>query len=746
MRGNLDGVGGQTRRAVLKALGGALGIAAAGKASAHGWEGEAGDASATDGTAATEFDRPETQGLSANAEVYGYHSIGDEGPARTGGRARSPHYGALTEIRVRGNYAYVTMFSSRDETSGRGMAIVDISQFLNAETDDGLESAELVVESFFRNPNPGTAMMDIKVDDTGDFVFIGSQPITALFGELSENQEPNTRDSSTAGANAGGLLAVDVSDPRRPELVDYFDAFSTGIHNCFHHRIDGRDYVFANKDINVGDAGLVVFEFDREAGDLRLVNRVTATGGNNAQGEFAATGGLDFYCHDVTVQDDPKTGTPTVYLSYWDGGLMIFDASDPTDFEQVGLFPMFQCHFAVPAPDTVEVNGQQRRVAFASHEESSVSPDGRDGKPNPGSTGTIYLVDADDIYETDGVTECRELANYNWQAGGPSDDDGVDFANFELSPHNSDPAFHGDDLWLTQSHYNGGTRFLRVDPAGERGTTIDGGGRLAEPGEFATTAVVGEPADRDNDATAWTLDEPSDTAFGGDTELTDDGEYTDFIRPVRSVPEDSKMNGLSPGQPNHWAAVQTRGLTVSSDINQGVFVSKHDDIPLQGPIPFVGLERELDTSVYIGSRAGRVEIDVVDADGEVLVRDRVPSEFEVLGEDSQPYESYALGGQTAVEFAVGAGTGDTRQYLVESPGSFGDTGSYTFGPVEFSDDGGRTWHALSGTIESANVLGFDPTGSDSSMTAGTAALATGFTYAQRERLREGMADLFGDEE
>ena len=753
MRRNIDELGAKTRRSVLKVIGATLGVGAMGQAAGHRWSGSN---STTDGPEADTTDDgiPETLGLSNNSEVYGYHSLGDEGPARTGGRARSPHFGGITEIDVHGDYAYVSMFSARGSSSGRGLAVVNIAQFNRAKTAEELDQAELVVESFFRNQNPATAMMDVKTDDTGDYVFVGTQPITALFGELGQNQELNDRDSSSSGPNTGSLLTIDVSDKRRPEIVDVAEGFSTGIHNCYHHRIDGQDYVFACKDINEGEAGLYVFRFDRQKLGLTLVNRWTPSG-DDAQGD-TGLGGLNFYCHDVHVQNDPKNGTPTIYLSYWDGGTVILDGSDPMNLEQIGIFPMLQGHYAVPAPDTVTVDGEERRVAFASHEEPSVDFENpREGKPNGGSTGTIYLVDTDDIYDTDGVVECGELANYTWQ-------DEVTFSGFELSPHNSDPSFHDGELWLHVGHYHGGTRFLKVTPGTERGTTISDDPALGD-GVFVGTngrgntagvtapesagswqVIDGVPTDRANDATDWELSEPNADAD------VDPGELPpgDYARPVEDVPEESKMTGLSSAQPNVWGAISHRGITYSADINQGVFAIKHDDIDARGAIPFVDVERDADRTLYTADQAGRVRLTLADADEDVYLRDRIPSGWEVVAGDA--HETYALGGQVAVEFDATTRSGETVTYFAESPNDgVGDTGTQIFGRIERSDGVGPTGNARSATRRGAPVAGIDqndPAAAASGLTAGTAAGLTGFTYAQRERLRERAAEFFESEE
>jgi hypothetical protein len=744
---DLNEFGEKTRRAVLKALGGTAGLAAAGGASAHGWGETNSTANEND---SVKFGKPKTQGLSENARVHGYHSIGGIGPSSESGQPDDPHYGGLTEIAVHGEYVYQSMFSARNDTGGRGFAILDASDYVNAESEAELEAAELSVESIFRDLNGATACMDLKLDDTGDYVFIGTQPIAALFDELGESPMPDPNASSASGVNSGGVLAVDVSDKSSPSLSSVAEIPSTGIHNLYHHRIGDSEYVFACKDINyVGDSGVYIYEFDRTLGTLTLVNQFTPNGDLVDPNDELDSGGFNFYCHDITIQDDPKTGTPTAYLSYWNAGLMILDVSDPSSLEQVGLFPMLSGHFAIPAPDTVtDADGNERRVAFASHERPSVnfqSPN--EDLANPGSTGTIYLVDTDDIYETDGVAECGELANWAWQ-------DEVAYSDFNLSPHNSQPAIYDGELWLHQSHYHGGTRFLKVEVGSERGTTLadktdlgggihvtssgrgslSGGEDLPIWGERPWTVIDGVPNDRANDATDW--------------ELTEGG----FSRPYEpEIPEDSKMGyttsynaaagGLSNVQPFVWGAVQNRGVTFAGDINQGVYAIKQDDIPLKGAMAETEGTRETGRILADGQPAS-VEL-AIETDQSVLVRDRVSSALDV--EADAAYERYDLGGQTAVEFETAATDGTRLSYEVAVPAAESET-ELAFGPIEISDDGGETWRALSGTIETTETATFALPGSSTSLTLGTAAGATAITYSQRERFREGFERLFGDEE
>lgn len=686
-----------TRRTVLKAAAAALGVGAAtGTASAHEWNTtQSGDGNPNR--------KPEQVGKSTpNVEDVGYHSGGGRGSeSGRNGQARNPHYGAFTEIRTHGDYAYVGMFSSRGDSEGRGMAIVDIGAYNRAETEAEVEQAEMNVVSFFRNTNAATAMMDLKVSDDGQYVFVGTQPITALFNETPTSPGYDTNDSSTSGPNTGGVLAIDVSDPFNPSLVDAEEGFTTGVHNLFHHRIGGDEYIFACKDIELdGTAGVYVFQFERGPGQLALVNRWTATGGNNTQGEVTPTGGMDFYCHDVEVQDDPVTGRPTVYVAYWNAGVRVLDATDPTAMEEIGRFDMRQAHFVTPAPDLVD----GKRVLVASHEEPSSDSDGSgsgdpvEGKTNPYSTGTVFVADADGIYDhvdADGtvgeasVTRIDELDNWTWQnAADIEGKDDIEFANFELSPHNSDVAKHVDEngdetFWVHQAHYHGGIRFLRIEPG-----VTDSDWALVEDG--------------------WT-------------------------RPDKGVPKESTMQGLSGVTPNVWGAVESNGVTFASDINQGVLVARNTDIPLGGGPAIAEVVPSDDGFAFTGGGTDQIDLELayLARYDSVTVRDRLAPDWGVVGGDAST--EYLAGGSTFVEFDAEASEGDTLTYFAEAPSA---SGSYQFGPIEVSTDGGDTWEAVPGTIRSNYVAG-------TGLTLGTAGGAVGVLGSQRERLRKRLGSLLG---
>jgi hypothetical protein len=419
------------RRRFLRASAGVTALAASsGAASAHDLSSDTND---SDSTGHDHADAS-LHGATSDVELLDYHSLGDVGPSSETGSPDEPHYGAVTELRVRGDYAYLGVFSAKSPTSGRGMYVLDISEFNAAGNTNDLRDAELEVVSFLRNENDAAAVMDVKVSGDGDYVFLSKQPYSAVYDDLDPVP---TADGDSVSAGAASLQAVDVSDPANPQLVGTYDAWDTGPHNAFHHRIGGTDYVFAIHDTRDGTAGIWVFEFDRTTGALVLVNKWNADG--NLTGGHVVDADRR-YAHDITVQDDPRLDRPVGYFSYWDSGLYALDLSDPTDISVLGHFSMPATHYAEPAPSFYD----GKRILVAGQERSSVED---------GSSGMVKLLDADGLDDGyDGSDNVSELDSWEWQAN-------VSFSNFTLSPHNFDVT---DDGWVHVGHYHGGTRFLRI--------------------------------------------------------------------------------------------------------------------------------------------------------------------------------------------------------------------------------------------------------------------------------------------
>ncbi|PSQ20358.1 hypothetical protein BRD04_08535, partial [Halobacteriales archaeon QS_9_67_17] len=80
-------------------------------------------------------------------------------------------------------------------------------------------------------------------------------------------------------------------------------------------------------------------------------------------------------------------------------------------------------------------------------------------------------------------------------------------------------------------------------------------------------------------------------------------------------------------------------------------------------------------------------------------RDRIPASWTVVAGDA--LSTRTVGDRTVVTFDAAVESG-TRTYFSEAPD---ETGTYTFGPVEYSADDGRTWETLGDLTEENTVVG-----------------------------------------
>lgn len=143
--------------------------------------------------------------------------------------------------------------------------------------------------------------------------------------------------------------------------------------------------------------------------------------------------------------------------------------------------------------------------------------------------------------------------------------------------------------------------------------------------------------------------------------------------------------------------------------------------------------------MFTGGQTDRIQlsIDYPARYENVRVRDRLPSSWDAY-DDGESYDTYEEGGATYVEFGAAASQGDTLSYFAdvgeESDGA-------TVGPAEVSTDGGETWRAVPGTLETNLVVG-----QSTNLLFGTAAATTGVAAHQRDRIADRGRELFGREE
>jgi hypothetical protein len=453
-----------TRRAILKGAAATLGVGIAGSAAGH--PGEDGKHQANDG--AHEIHRHDR---SKNAELVGYHSIGDIGSESTSGEADEAMHGMVTDIWIEGDLGFLAIQSSSAPTGNRGVAILDVSPYTRAESRSELDDAEMTVLSFIGNESEVGTANDAKVSNDQQILAYSKQSIGTRYGEPAS---ASTDTQSAPGAEPQGVIVYDISDPENPEYIGSATGPNVGFHNCFVHQIGGDYYVFGIQGAIPGSAAVHVYRVT--AAGLELID---IWGGDDLPVTSLGTEGASFYCHDFYAHDDPVSGKPLGFIAYWNYGGVVLDLSDPEDITALGRGKgVPRTHYVQPAP--AEVGGKRLLIGGQEH-----------GEQTNNISGIIAAWDVDAIVESDGFTEVNPLAEYKLY-------NKVTYDGYAFSPHNNDVVVNGDDAWITQSHYHAGIRFLKIQPpnqgdtdewhiAGRRVRSIDG------------SAIKQETADLDGD-------------------------------------------------------------------------------------------------------------------------------------------------------------------------------------------------------------------------------------------------------
>jgi hypothetical protein len=546
---NESDFGDATRRAVLKAATGALGLAAgSGLASAHPGAGDHG-----------EDDHQHPPDDAAGTTLVGYDGLGSVAGEDDGAEY---HHGGISEMKVQDGLAFVGILSSKDPTIDRGMAILDVSDFTEADSKADLADAEMKVLSFLPNENNLVSVMDVKLSADTEYAFICKQPIAVLFDDQEFRTDPGNLGNSP---EAGSLQAVDVSDPENPEIVGRWDGWGLGPHNSDHLQIGGTDYVFAVKGPTGEPAGIYVIQFDRESGAMVPVNYWTedtnvATGEVGDPTDDTAANGNELYMHDITAVEDQQTEDPhpLAYAANWNNGGLVLDISDPTDIRELAQFEMNRCHEIEPATVT-DPDGGNRRV-FVAAQENPDSTYGDDDNPDfenaDHESGYVYVVDCDDIFD-EGF---EQGAAGNLGTASNLDPDAnrtelgkwilslnTEFDNYTLSAHNLD-VFEAEinnqrRQFVALGHYHAGLRVLEFTEAlgGPRPNYLDCG------------IVEGQDL---------MLPYNGDDGFGqvAYSRVHEEG-----------YPEEAKIAGLSAATPDFWCGVEDNGVIFAPCINTGVY-------------------------------------------------------------------------------------------------------------------------------------------------------------------------------
>lgn len=221
---------------------------------------------------------------------------------------------AYGEMDVAGDVAFVAALVS-------GFALVDIK-----------DPAAPTTLSF--TPIPPVYVADIKAAQGGDLALLGTQrtigrvtSMLGLPGLLVPLPVP-----SAAPIGAIGLQAWDTSDKANPQLVGY-TYVDGGCHMVSVLEYGSDTVVFCAPN----DNSIRIFQVNRvgPAVTFELLS-VWSPGDLSEVVVYKVSPTRAQFTHDMTVQKDPLTGEPVMFVSFWDLGTHVVDVKDPAAPKSLG--------------------------------------------------------------------------------------------------------------------------------------------------------------------------------------------------------------------------------------------------------------------------------------------------------------------------------------------------------------------------------------------------------------------------
>lgn len=157
------------------------------------------------------------------------------------------------------------------------------------------------------SPDPGF-IADVKASESGNFVFLGVQL-----------------------AGFTGIHVWNVAVKERPVLAGAFP-MQGGCHMLAVH----REHLYCAPN----DATVRIFEMVETPATVALVpvGAYAPKGTPVAPVLVDREAAGDDFTHDMTVQDDPLTGEPVMFVSFWDYGVRVVDVKDPANPVELGAW------------------------------------------------------------------------------------------------------------------------------------------------------------------------------------------------------------------------------------------------------------------------------------------------------------------------------------------------------------------------------------------------------------------------
>ena len=329
--------------------------------------------------------------------------------------------GRYNHLVVQGTRAFVTAYALANN-SLPGLAIFNVSG------DDPVQTATL--------ETPGLTPIDVHVSQDGKYAVLGGHGDTRFTLPSAANTCTGTPmiDVCTPFVPAGVAL-VDVSDETNPVWLDSWKSVPSGAHTAKIVQYGGGHYVF------IASYGFSYASRVASHVEILKVVESPAPVGTHLEpvSEFFASrpsgneGDARTFVHDIFVAEHPTAGM-LMWISYWDGGVVLVDVNDPARPVELSTWRDFDAslygnvHFARP----VGMIGD-RHISYAAPEYGSAE-----------HAGEAYVLDTTD------PTAPQLLAKWVLP-GNPVNDGG-----YRFSPHNFDPL----GTRIVYAHYHGGVWVL----------------------------------------------------------------------------------------------------------------------------------------------------------------------------------------------------------------------------------------------------------------------------------------------